>query len=327
MGTLAVVCAAAVLVVAASVPVDIPDGAAVDSSASGGDPGAKNDTCFLNKFRTFTPEQAKKQGISYRQGLGTEMSFGSVAFDTALIIVGGGLCFVGYKLVEVMFLVAGFGSGMFLTFWITSSLMTHAPALYNCYALGIAPVVGGLIGAGILRKIEKLTFFGLGAIIGGCVGYYLYILFINNLQQTHKLNPDLCEYGTIILPALLCGCFAVKIEKKILAVSTAIIGGLALSVGIDLLILVKIDERFAAWIHPCMFKVEHACTSDYKHVEIMSGYVLGPMLGCVVISILGLVVQLKLQAKKKEKEEGFQPIPHGGYAGIQGTGNPGSWGN
>lgn len=284
-----------------------------NASADGG-----NSTCFLNKYRTFTPASAREQGLKYRQSLGKKFSWGGVAFDIALLISGFGLCFFGYKLVHVMVAATGFTAGLLFTFWGVSSVMSHFTSLYNCWALGLVPVLGALIGVVILKKIERLTFFILGAGIGTCIGYYLYIFIFANLEQSHHWNHDLVNYGSIIVPALVCGAVAVKLEDKILAVATSLIGGIMVGVGFCYVVMVRLPhgENYTAWMHPCMFQ-ENACTEDYKHVDVMSGYVLGPAIGTLVISLLGMVAQFKLQSKKDE----YQPIPYGGYsANVQGGG-------
>jgi hypothetical protein len=62
------------------------------------------------------------------------------------------------------------------------------------------------------------------------------------------------------VPALLVGCCAIKLEDKILAIATAIIGGGIMAVGLTYLALARIDQRFVGWLNPCMWKTSEACT-------------------------------------------------------------------
>jgi hypothetical protein len=99
-----------------------------------------------------------------------------------------------------------------------------------------------------------------------------------------------------------------------MSVATAIVGGVALAVGLNLLLLVRFDKRFGAWIHPCMFDLKDSCTDEFKDVNVGSVFVVGPLVTCGVFAVLGLVVQCRLQADRKEERIVpivYQPIPHG----------------
>lgn len=58
----------------------------------------------------------------------------------------------------------------------------------------------------------------------------------------------------IIGPALILGILAVKLEHKIFAFATSVIGGMMFSCGFSFIFLARLDGKYVEWMHPCMFK-------------------------------------------------------------------------
>eukprot|EP01047_Picozoa_sp_COSAG01_P029891 COSAG01_NODE_2065_length_8507_cov_67.737274_5_plen_117_part_00 len=89
------------------------------------------------------------------------------------------------------------------------------------------------------------------------------VMVVTPMEQGGHWSTDSHEIvmvATVAVPALLVGCCAIKLEDKILAVATAIIGGGIMAVGLTYLALARIDQRFVGWLNPCMWKTSEACT-------------------------------------------------------------------
>jgi hypothetical protein len=288
--------------------------------------------CFLNRFRSFTPSDAKNMGIKYYSQF-QDVTVGSVTVQIVAMVGGVLLLFFGYKLIEYVLHMAGFAVGFIGCFWITSEIMTLAHADANssttCILLGIIPLVGGVVGVCLVKKLEKMVFFCYGGMVGLTVGHFVYVIGVSHLESAYKIDHSLCYDGTLVLFLILGGIVAVKLEDKILAVATSIVGSFCFSYGFWTLLTTSKaikNPEWAAWVTPCMLNIKHQCipsdpdgslSMDDISTWVKPGSlpVVVPVAVAFVLAMLGLCVQLRMQRKSKD---GMQPMPYGGHsAGSQ----------
>ena len=287
------------------------------SSSSAGPEDSHTESCFLNPLRSISPAEAEKEGLKdYKHKIGKDLTWGGTVFDVALIITGAVLCFAGYKLVKFAFILTGLGAGWFGTFWATSTVMTHIPKLYSCVALAIIPVAGGLIGALILYRFKKLTFVLLGGFVGAWLGLVTYLVALSHMER----HNEAVKYGTVLVPAVLLGLIALKVEDTIVAIASALAGGLGFSIGFSYAVLARVNKHFVAWIQPCLFdgKCPSAPSSRKDHLagnatagsssfsaadedSLESYFVLVPIAICAIASLTGLCIQLRMLRRERAK--------------------------
>jgi|EP01046_Picozoa_sp_COSAG06_P038412 hypothetical protein len=302
---------------AAGAPIASP--AKVGSSKNHSEPanhsgdGPANATCFLNQFRTLSPEEAEKQGINLKQQLAHKLSVGSVAFSVTLMVFGGAMLVAGWKLFTLVLFLSGFGGGFLVAFFAVSSFFNQFPALFNCWVLSLVPLIGGLVCGAIVRKTLKLAFFLVGASVGLVFGFYAYNLGLDR-YEVHGGSVHWVYWGCLLVPALLCGSVSVKLESKILAFATSLVGGFAFVIGADFLILHPIDQRFTDWISPS--SLAHGGDGiDQQHVHL-DGFTLGPIIAALVLSLCGTLLQLRLQGGNSDE---MSPMPYGGNTQSRGS--------
>ena len=173
--------------------------------------------------------------------------------------------------------------------------------------LSLLPIVFGIIAGLLVRKTLKLAFFLVGAGVGGVVGFYAYSLGLDR-YEVHGGSVHWVYWACLLVPALLCGSVSVKLEDKVLAFATSLIGGFAFMIGADFLILHPIDHRFTDWISPS--SLAHGGDGiNPQNIHHLDGYLLGPLAAAVVLSLLGTMWQLRWQSGKSDD---YKPMPYGG---------------
>ena len=172
--------------------------------------------------------------------------------------------------------------------------------------LSLLPLVFGVITGLLVRKTLKLAFFLVGAGVGGVFGFYVYSLGLDR-YEVHSGSVHWVYWACLLVPALLCGSVSVKLEDKVLAFATSLIGGFAFMIGADFLVLHQIDHRFTDWISPSSFAHGGDGINPNIHLD---GYTLGPIGAAVVLSLLGTMWQLRWQSGKSD--DGYKPMPYGG---------------
>lgn len=228
---------------------------------------------------------------------------GSVAFSLTAMVFGALMLVAGWKLVTLTLFFAGFGTGFIVSFFAVSELFNTFPSLFNCWALTLAPLIGGLVTGAIVRKFLKWAFFLIGASVGMVFGFYAYHLGLDS-YEVQGGSVHWVYWACMLVPALLCGAVSVKLESKILAFSTSLIGGFAFVIGVDYLILQHIDPRFTEWISLSTL-AQGGDGIDQQHAHL-DGFTLGPIISALMLSILGVMIQLRLQDGKSDDE--FQPM-------------------
>lgn len=265
-------------------------------------------TCFLNRFRALSPEQAKSQGISLGHKLEHKLSFGSVSFSVTMMVFGGLMLVAGWKLFKLVLSLTGFGAGSIVSFFAVSAFFNTRPSLFNCWVLSIVPVVGGLVTAAIVRKALNLAFFLLGATVGVVFGFYAYTLGLNR-YEVHSGSVHWVYWACLAVPAVMCGTLSVKLESKILAFATSLVGSFAFVIGADFLILEPINPRFSSWISPSSFA--HGGDGIDQNNVHLDVYTLGPIIAALVLTLLGTLLQLRLQRGKSDDD--MKAMPYGGH--------------
>lgn len=174
------------------------------------------------------------------------------ATPTAAVLAVGGLlaCFAGYRLFRVVLGLYGFILGAFLT--------TQAMPMSNTWALVVAAVAGGLLGA-VLMIVAYFT--GVGLVGAGLAALAMNVIwrFVGGQPPTWLLVV-VCVVGA--LAALSVVRYVVVFGTAIAGAWTLIVGGLALlgdpgalraaSAG-DVWILYPLDPLPSRWWHTLLW--------------------------------------------------------------------------
>jgi len=78
------------------------------------------ESCYLNRFRTMS---IKEGAAKMKEGFG-RLTVTSVVSNLLCMVIGGSLCFFGYKLLEYILLISSFLSGYIVFFFVVSEIMT-----------------------------------------------------------------------------------------------------------------------------------------------------------------------------------------------------------
>jgi hypothetical protein len=197
-----------------------------------------------------------------------------VSFQTpaAIILLLGGLlsCFAGYRVFRVVLGIYGFILGALLA--------SSFPGVEQTWAMVIAALVGGVIGALILIA----AYFVGVALIGAGIG----ALAANVIWASLEREPHI---AVVILLAIAGALGALALQRYVIIVATAFGGAQTAVVGAAALL----GDRWAA---------EAATRSVY------GVYPLDPIpttqwdfIAAVALGLVGLVVQLGFTAKDKKK--------------------------
>merc|ERR1719181_1220356 len=110
--------------------------------------------------------------------------------------------------------------------------LAHADAnsSTNCILLGAIPLVGGVMGVCLVKKLEKMVFFCYGGMVGLTVGHFVYVIGVSHLESAYKIDHILCSF-----------CFSYGFWT-LLTTSKAIK-----------------NPEWAAWVTPCMLNLKHPC--------------------------------------------------------------------
>lgn len=197
-----------------------------------------------------------------------------VSFQTpaAIILLLGGLlsCFAGYRVFRVVLGIYGFILGALLA--------SSFPGVEQTWAMVIAALVGGVIGALILIA----AYFVGVALIGAGIG----ALAANVIWASLEREPHI---AVVILLAIAGALGALALQRYVIIVATAFGGAQTAVVGAAALL----GDRWAA---------EAATRSVY------GVYPLDPIpttqwdfIAAVALGLVGLVVQLGFTAKDRKK--------------------------
>jgi hypothetical protein len=133
-----------------------------------------------------------------------------------ILFVGIIICFFGFPLIQSAIRVWGFFVVGVFVMWIAMTLFHVGTLTHPTLQMGIAFLVGGVIGAILAKPLAIVLIFMSGTVMGVAFGSYVYPLVTR--------NPEILIL-TIGL-ALVTGAMAVRFQEAVLITTTAFVGAL-----------------------------------------------------------------------------------------------------
>ena len=139
-----------------------------------------------------------------------------------------GLCmtYLGNRFVRPTIFTLGTILSTGSSYKLTELVMKHLN-YHNCLVICIISLSTGFSGGYLSLKLYKLTYFTLGFVSGGMVGYLLHNLILFN----YKLGIIIYKYDTIFwlsigIPGLISGIISLYKQKELSIMTTSFIGPL-----------------------------------------------------------------------------------------------------
>eukprot|EP01096_Ripella_sp_DP13-Kostka_P015938 TRINITY_DN7616_c0_g1_i1.p1 TRINITY_DN7616_c0_g1~~TRINITY_DN7616_c0_g1_i1.p1 ORF type:complete len:340 (+),score=118.78 TRINITY_DN7616_c0_g1_i1:86-1021(+) len=194
-----------------------------------------------------------------------------------LMFFGIAICFAGYRLIKFLVLVIGFMIGMALCYLALESLgeALDEPndGWYFWTSVGVS-ALAGVLGAIVAWKFFIVAVFIIGGAVGVFVAEGLNLLIIDNFGSNDWSTPVFIVL--LILLFIVFGLIAVKIQRVMLILGTAVIG--ALYISMTLLWLLEV------------------LSVDPETANIISGVFL------IILAVAGTVVQYRVTARSYNHE-------------------------
>lgn len=214
-----------------------------------------------------------------------------VLFTIVYCLFGLFLCFSGAKRFKITaVIISGFIFSVVFTvifLGIGSKIIDTEMKLW--ILLGVTFVVGLVIGA-ILIKCLKIIVFLLGACLGYMLGNFVYQI----IQQFVNFNPEIMYYVVIALCALICGIIGLWFLKVIVILSTSIVGAYLFAKGLSLVIGHWPDIQVI---------IDLLKNREYEQLKQMrDAWLYGYLGGWLLLSIIGIIVQFKLNKSRKDDD-------------------------
>lgn len=248
-------------------------------------------TCWLFRWRGDLKYWEKKSQDAKDY---VKADFGSTAFSIVLMSVSAVVMVFGYRLFKPVVFLFGLFGGAFATFYLIDSILDAAKyddVTASCWILGIGSIVGGLVLGSVLLKLEKFAIFCLGAAIGCVCGYYAYFLFFHLLAFKAVIaGYDVMYWLCLVVPAIVFGLLISRLEKYVLILATAICGSFAFTLGLDMAVLIRINDKF---------NLSNLQSYKDTHSAEELPYVIAVFGGAVVLAFISIFVQVKLNNKHK----------------------------
>lgn len=191
-----------------------------------------NTTCVMDYIRGVSKSQLEHldntRSSAEARNVRMLVSGLSVAFGVAF-------CFFGREIFKPTLFLLGFLLAAFLTMLTVGVVLklVHASDDTTCEMLTYGTIIGGVFGGIIVLCVFKLTLFALGALSGAVIGYGAYLVYLHNYLLGMIAGKDgmfwLCTAGM----GLLCGIIALKTQKKLIVLATALTGAMLAVVGTD----------------------------------------------------------------------------------------------
>jgi hypothetical protein len=200
----------------------------------------------------------------------------AIPLSLVAIVAGVLVCFFGHRLLKVVLGLVGFAAGA-----VAAGGLSMLIAPENSTALIVAAAIGGAAGAAVLVWAFYVGVFLLGAagglVAGGVAAHWL------------DGAAEVAAYAGL---ALVGGALALKAQRVMLGVSTALLGAAAIAAG-GLVALIGAEETF-----DLATRVAEGGAPGH------AGWIAG---GCwVLLSAAGIAVQLGTKGgkgKKKKKKD------------------------
>ncbi len=158
------------------------------------------------------------------------MDNNTILFAILYVILGGISCFFGYRLFRVMLALVGFAGGVLFALAMidllvidtdTDRIISYAETVDELSAQSgvvgiVVTLIVGLIAAAVVQVFYK---FGVFLLAGSAAAFVTFALLSNNteLDDEIRLFAILFMFGVV-------GIFALRIERHVLVLSTALVG-------------------------------------------------------------------------------------------------------
>lgn len=253
----------------------------VSNGTTGGATEA-NATCFLYQFRSFTPEQAARQGISFAHNEFVN-GVGTTVFSLVILGVSLLLLLAGERLFKPTLFLSGFGLASVFSFFGLNAAF-NAAHWSNCALMGVLPVVVGIIAGTFALWLLNTAFFLVGGCFGTVAGFYVYtllhVVFKLSVDGAHTFaHHDVLFWICLLAGCLLGGLLALKLERGILVLATAVVGGMGTAVASAYLVLVRLDPTLTP---------QHLSSG---HAPL--GFAIGWLAGALLVTVFGMWVQYR----------------------------------
>lgn len=220
--------------------------------------------------------------------------------DVGTIIVGATLLCAsllvllkGDVLTKPVFFLSGFTAAAVPSFAATDAMLVALPwslsPATDCTLLVVLPLIFA-VAAGLLNLwLLSLAFFTVGLISGGATGYYLYVLFLHTIPSPVVANGyTLCFCLTVLISGLVGGLAVLKAKHELLMLATSAAGAVGAIVGLDLVLLGRVDRRFL-WLLDARTASTH----------LASPFVFGPVVVAVLLAVAGFTYQHKQRERRR----------------------------
>jgi len=222
--------------------------------------------------------------------------------DVGPIIIGATLLvssliflFAGDRLVRPVLFLTGFAAALVPSFAAIDAILSAIPASVltpsaDCALLIVLPLLFA-VGAGMLNVcFLSLAFFTLGGVSGAAFGYYLYVLVLHTIPSPVIVDGYTVVFCLAVVISALVGALAMlKAKHTLLMLATAVAGAIGAVVGLDMLVLGRIDRRF-------LYLLDARTASEH----IGSPFVFGPIIFAALLAIGGFHHQRKQKDKKRQ---------------------------
>jgi len=156
---------------------------------------------------------------------------GWLVFSVVLIViffVGVLFCFFGYKFFKFLVALFGFFLVAILTFVLVMMIADistdDVPPYVTYIALGIA-ILFGIVGAIVAFWFYLVGVFMIGAVTGAFITWVIYAALYVKLFSAGSVWPSIMFWITLVILVLLCGLLAIKLQKIMIIIGSALAGG------------------------------------------------------------------------------------------------------
>lgn len=231
----------------------------------------------------------KQQGIDWEQSL--EASWGSTLFAIVLLCASVFLLVGGWWLGPLLMFLVGLAGGTAGTYFLIDHIF-NATGWSNCWVMGLGSLVGGILVGLILMKMLDFSLFCLGAALGGVLGYWLYGVVLQNVHTTVILGYDALFWMCVIVAALVLGVVAIKMERDLVIIATAVCGSFLFTLSIDQLFLGGGHFNLSA------FQMDHTKnTQEDKYFYYLAA-------ASVILALASMFLQRRLSTHYRNRADG-----------------------
>lgn len=218
----------------------------------------------------------------------------SILLAVALLVCSLFILFLGNKLVKPTLCITSFFAAAIATLLVVSPIVNAAGFgdTASCVTVGVAPVVLGLLAAGLAICILDLGFALLGAAAGAGLGYVLYAAFLSRWPLVALGSTNLM----LVLCLALCGIVGMvlmlKQKDNVLILATSAAGACG-AVPAIVLLLAHANVKFLGTFSTSL--------------DAPPSFVWPQALLAILLFLLGLLVQCRLKRREERKVSSTGP--------------------